>query len=58
MGGVCENKKMKENLWMFMGRRKYIVKNKGDFFGYMKKKIYIFKFFFLILIGRKFEICK
>lgn len=41
MGGVCENKKMKENLWMFMGRRKYIVKNKGDFFGYMLKEFII-----------------
>lgn len=57
MGGARENKKTKENLRIFMGRRKHIVKNKGDFSGYMKK-IHIFKFLFPILIGRKFEICK
>lgn len=55
MGGARENKKTKENLRIFMGRRKHIVKNKGDF---SVKKIHIFKFLFPILIGRKFKICK
>lgn len=41
MGGARENKKTKENLRMFMGRRKHIVKNKGDFSGYMKKNPYL-----------------
>lgn len=59
MGGARENKKTKENLRMFMGRRKHIVKNKGDFSGYtLKKNPYAFKFLFPILIGRTFEICK